>query len=176
MTARETTGAAAEGPADAATLKRAFGSFATGITIVTGMRPDGQPFGLTASSFQAVSLAPPLVLYNVQRGAASLDFLAARQMFCANVLRHDQAWMARQFAERRPDRFSGVDWTPGLGGCPLIDGALASFECRLWTTYDGGDHVIVIGNVVRQSHAEEGEPLVYFRGGFLDRPSQQPRA
>lgn len=166
--------AAAHG--DVATLKRAFGSFATGITIVTGLRPDGKPFGLTASSFQAVSLTPPLVLYNVQRGAASLDFLAERQMFCANVLRHDQAWMARQFAERRPDRFNGVDWTPGQEGCPVIDGALASFECRLWNTYDGGDHVIVIGNVVRQSHAEEGEPLVYFRGSFLERPAQQLRA
>lgn len=166
--------AAAQG--DVTTLKRAFGSFATGITIVTGLRPDGAPFGLTASSFQAVSLAPPLVLYNVQRGAASLEFLAQRRAFCANVLRHDQAWMARQFAERRPDRFSGVDWKPGHCGCPLIDGALARFECRLWNTYDGGDHVIVIGNVVRQSHAEEGEPLVYFRGAFLERAAQQVRA
>lgn len=159
-----------------AMLKRAFGSFATGITIVTGMRPDGEPFGLTASSFQAVSLAPPLVLYNVQRGAASLNFLAESRVFCANVLRHDQAWMARQFAERRPDRFSGVEYTPGLDACPLIEGALATFECRLWNTYDGGDHVIVIGNVVRQHCVEEGEPLVYFRGGFLDRPAAQARA
>lgn len=163
-------------PVDAAMLKRAFGSFATGITIIAGLRPDGEPFGLTASSFQAVSLNPPLVLYNVQRGAASLDFLAQSGAFCANVLRHDQAWMARQFAERRPDRFANVGWVPGFGGCPLIEGALASFECRLWNTYDGGDHVIVIGSVVRHDTAEDGEPLVYFRGGFLDRPMQQIRA
>ena len=162
--------------ADTRTLRRALGSFATGITVVTGRRPDGEPYGLTASSFQSLSLDPPLILYSSQRGAASLDSLAARPAFCANVLRHDQAWMALQFAERRPDRFKDVEWEAGLFDCPVIDGVLASFECRLWGTYDGGDHVIVIGEVLRQRHAEHGNPLLYFRGGFLEHTASRPGA
>ncbi|MBL8709225.1 MAG: flavin reductase family protein [Rhodospirillaceae bacterium] len=153
---------------DPITLRRALGSFATGIAVVTGRRPDGEPFGLTASSFQSLSLDPPLVLYNAQKGAASLAFLAERPAFCVNILRRDQAWMARQFAEHRPDRFAGVAWEAGWSDCPVVEGALATFECRLWANYDGGDHVIVIGEVMRQRFVEVGDPLLYFRGSFMD--------
>lgn len=151
----------------AADLKKVYGHFATGISIITGRQSNDEPFGLTVSSFQALSLDPPLVLYSVQKGAASLDFLAARRTFGVSVLAHGQDWVARQFAERRPDRFANVAWTPGSHGSPLIDSALAAFECELWSTYEGGDHVIVIGRVLDIATTLEGSPLVYFRGGFL---------
>lgn len=148
-------------------LKKVYGHFATGISIITGRQPDDEPFGLTVSSFQALSLDPPLVLYSVQKGAASLDFLAARRNFGVSVLAHGQGWIARQFAERRPDRFANVAWTLGRHGSPLIDCAIAAFECELWDTYEGGDHVIVIGRVLDLAATLEESPLVYFRGGFL---------
>lgn len=148
-------------------LKKVYGHFATGISIITGRQPDDGPFGLTVSSFQALSLDPPLVLYSVQKGAASLEFLSAKRTFGVSVLAHGQDWIARQFAERRPDRFANVDWTAGRHGSPLIDSAIAAFECELWGTYEGGDHVIVVGRVMDLAATAEGSPLVYFRGGFL---------
>lgn len=151
----------------AADLKKVYGHFATGISIITGRQPNDEVFGLTVSSFQALSLDPPLVLYSVRKGAASLEFLSARRTFGVSVLASGQDWIARQFAERRPDRFANVAWTPGRHGSPLIDNAIAAFECELWGTYEGGDHVIVIGRVMDIATTLEANPLVYFRGGFL---------
>lgn len=157
-----------------ARLRRSFGGFATGITVVTGVRGDGRPFGLTASSFQCVSLAPPLVLFSVRRGAASLRFLDQHPHFCVNVLTEDQAWLARQFAAPVEDRFQGASWQEGLQGCPLLAHALASFECDVHGTFEGGDHRVVLGQVRRHQVRDDGEPLLYFRGAFRNLGS--PRA
>lgn len=159
--------AVATRPFDAQELKQAFGHFATGVSIITGLQASGEPYGLTVSSFQALSLDPALILYSVRRGAASLDFLTVRKTFGVSVLCQGQEWIARQFAERRPDRYSNVTWTPGHFGSPLIDNAIASFECDVWSTYEGGDHVIVVGRVCNLAAGMDGPPLVYFRGRFL---------
>lgn len=148
-------------------FREVLGQFCTGLTIVTGQTPDGSRFGLTASSFQTLSLDPPLVLYSVRREAASVAQVKAAGGFCVNVLREVHGELARRFGSPVPDRFAGQDWlqTP-QGGWALPD-ALAVLECRLWTTYEGGDHEIIVGEVTHM-HRAEGKPLLYFRGQFLN--------
>lgn len=151
---------------DPKAFREVLGHFCTGLTIVTGQSAEGNRFGLTASSFQSLSLDPPLVLYSVRREAASVGQVKAAGGFCVNVLREGQAPLARRFGSPVEDRFAGQDWlqTPN-GGWALPD-ALAVLECRLWSTYDGGDHEIIIGEVMHM-HRAEGNPLLYFRGQFL---------
>lgn len=153
-------------PEDPATLRAALGSFATGITVITGETAEGRRFGLTASSFQAVSLDPPLVLYSIRKGAASVELVKASRRFCVNVLRGDHEEVARRFAAPLDDRFAGRDWHRGGLGCPVLPDAIATFECGLWATYDGGDHEIVVGEVKALRHGGAGDPLIFFRGRF----------
>lgn len=144
-----------------------LGHFCTGLTIVTGQTPEGNRFGLTASSFQTLSLDPPLVLYSVRREAASVAQVKSAGGFCVNVLRDEHGHLARRFGSPVPDRFAGQDWleTP-QGGWALPD-ALAVLECRLWATYNGGDHEIIVGEV-QHMHRAAGNPLLFFRGQFLN--------
>jgi len=152
---------------DAHELRAAFSHFPTGVCVVTGLQANDAPFGLTVSSFQTLSLDPALVLFSVQRGAASLGFLAHRGAFAVNILRESHGWMARQFASRCPDRFANVAWTASGTGNPLLSEALAHFECVVWSTYEGGDHVIVIGHVQHVAAQEDGTPLIFHRGSFV---------
>lgn len=153
-------------PEDPLAFRQALGSFATGLTIVTGQRAEGERFGLTASSFQSVSLSPPLVLYSIRKNAASIPLLLQAGSFCVNVLGEGHGDLARRFASPVADRFDGIDWERGaLGGWVLPD-AIAVFECRLWSTYDGGDHLIVVGEVEDMYRAPQGNPLLFFQGEF----------
>ncbi|MFT3987866.1 flavin reductase family protein [Aestuariivirga sp.] len=160
---------------DAQELRSAFSHFPTGVCVVTGLQADNMPFGLTVSSFQTLSLDPALVLFSVQRGAASLGFLAHRAAFAVNILRESHGWMARQFASRCPDRFANVAWAASGNGNPLLTEALAHFECVVWNTYEGGDHVIVIGHVQHAAAHEDGTPLIFHRGAFLQRATPEIR-
>jgi flavin reductase (DIM6/NTAB) family NADH-FMN oxidoreductase RutF len=153
-------------PHDADEFRRALGNFATGITIVTGVTTQGARFGLTASSFQPVSLSPPLVLYGVRKQAASCDLVKESGRFCVNVLGAAHADLAKRFAAPIADRFADRDWHMSEGGCPTLPDAIAVFDCQLWTTYDGGDHDIVIGKVEALRCPHEGKPLLRFRGEF----------
>lgn len=156
---------------DPARLRHAFGHVPTGVCVITGLQETGEPYGLTVSSFQTLSLDPALVLYSIRRGASSLAFLASRSSFTINVLRDGQSWIARQFAERRTDRFANVEWFPGRKGNPRLAHAIAHFDCELWSTCDGGDHVIVIGRIHEMSADSEGHPLIYLKGSFLPQPT-----
>ncbi|WP_045835496.1 flavin reductase family protein [Hyphomicrobium sp. 99] len=162
-------------PDDPLDLRKALACFATGITIITGTTEEGARFGLTASSFQPVSLTPPLVLYSVRKGAASVDLVKGSGSFCVNVLRHEHVELAKRFAAPIADRFEGLEWYRGSLGCPVLPDAIATFECRLWTTYDGGDHEIVVGEVAKMRRAPEGNPLVFFRGEFHPIVADAPR-
>lgn len=145
-------------------FKQALGCFATGITIITGVTVEGVRFGLTASSFQTVSLAPPLVLYSVRRGAASIKLVKDSGRFCVNVLRHEHADLALRFASPIADRFEGREWHTSERGSPILPDAIASFDCNVWRMYDGGDHEIIIGEVAAIRRSHEGDPLLSFRG------------
>lgn len=150
-------------------LRRAFGTFATGVTVVTvGGKA---PHGMTANSFASVSLDPPLLLVCVGRDAVMYHSLTAARHFAVSVLSVDQEEVARHFANRwRPlgaAQFDAVDWVPGpRTGAPLIKGALACFECELWRTYDGGDHVIFVGSLLSVDKQQREDAVVFFHGRF----------
>lgn len=147
-------------------FRAALGMFATGVTIVTARRSDGTLVGLTANSFNAVSLQPPLVLWSLSRAASSLATFAQGTHYAINVLAADQKTLAERFATRGVDRFAGVAWTEGASGVPLIEGAAAHFECFNRSRYDEGDHVIFVGEVERCSHRPSASPLLYHGGRF----------
>lgn len=140
--------------------------FATGVTIVTARAADGALVGLTASSFNSVSLAPPLVLWSLGRQSASLAVLATGSHYAINVLAASQKHLAERFAARGVDRWQDVLHTPGISGAPLIAGAVATFECFNRSRHDEGDHVIFVGEVERCTHHAGVPPLLYHGGRF----------
>lgn len=146
-------------------FRNALGNFATGVTIVTAVGEDGRRVGLTANSFSSVSLDPPLVLWSLSRKAPSLPVFTDASHFAINVLAEDQVALSNRFASPAKDKFEGVAWRPGLGGAPLIDGCVASFECRNYMQYDGGDHVIFVGHVDRFDYSARA-PLLFVSGGY----------
>lgn len=153
-------------PRTSGNLRSALGCFATGITVVTARAPDGGLLGLTANSFNSVSLDPPLVLFSLDRKAFSFAGFLAIEHFAVNVLGQDMRALSDAFARPMGPKWDGVAWVAGEAGCPLLAGALAVFECRSRHTYPGGDHVIIVGEVERLRAEAEGEPLIYFRGRY----------
>jgi flavin reductase (DIM6/NTAB) family NADH-FMN oxidoreductase RutF len=153
---------------DTKLLRRAFGNFATGVTVVT--TGGDNPHGMTANAFASVSLDPPLVLICVDRDALMHSSLVAAGAFGVSVLAAHQEGVARHFADRRRPlglaQFDAVDWMPGPStGAPMIDGAIAHLECELWRTYDGGDHSIFIGRLVSLGRQAD-DALLFFHGRF----------
>lgn len=142
-----------------------MGMFATGVTIVTTRSPDGGFVGLTANSFSSLSLDPPLVLWSLGSGAGSAPVFVEATHFAVNVLTAQQLPLALRFSLPGTNRFAGVTVHAGLGGAPLIDGALAWFECETRTHYRHGDHLLFIGEVRRCARAP-GTALVFQQGGF----------
>lgn len=140
--------------------------FATGVTIVTARTPAGELVGLTANSFNSVSLSPPLVLWSLSRAAGSMAALSAGSHYAVNILAADQKALAERFASRRTDRWADVPYTLSVCGAPLLDGAVASFECFNRSRYEEGDHVIFVGEVERCSHRPGAAPLLFHGGKF----------
>ena len=132
--------------------------FATGVTIVTARTPAGVLVGLTANSFNSVSLNPPLVLWSLSQRAGS--------HYAINILAADQKELAERFASRRTDRWQDVPFTEGVCGAPLLNGAAATFECFNRSRYEEGDHVIFVGEVEHCSHRPQASPLLFHGGNF----------
>ena len=147
-------------------FRASLGMFATGVTIVTARAADGGLVGLTANSFNSVSLSPPLVLWSLARAAASMATFASGSHYAINVLAADQRALAERFATKHVDRWAGVDFSEGVGGAPLLDGAVAVFECFNRSRYEEGDHVIFVGEVERCNHRAGASPLLYHGGRF----------
>lgn len=146
-------------------LRKALGQFATGVTVVTTRMPDGRRVGMTANSFSSLSLDPPLVLWSVSRNAPSFaDFLSAGH-FAINILGAGQHHLSRQFSTPQVDKFDGIPYRDGIGGVPVLESTIASFECRSVRQYEGGDHVILLGEVERYCRVD-GEPLVFHSGCY----------
>jgi 4-hydroxyphenylacetate 3-hydroxylase, reductase component len=146
-------------------FRTALGRFVTGVTVVTTRDADGEPVGLTANSFNSVSLDPPLVLWSLARRSRSLAAFESASHFAVNVLSIEQKAISDRFARPSDDRFDGVDWFPGAGGAPVLKGCAAVFECLSEQRYEGGDHVIFLGRVERFDH-ENRVPLAYHAGGY----------
>jgi flavin reductase (DIM6/NTAB) family NADH-FMN oxidoreductase RutF len=121
--------------------------------------------GVTVNSFSSVSLNPPLILWSLSRQAASFTDFANCPHFAVNVLEARQHHLSRQFSTPVPDKYAGVDIAEGKAGVPILGGALAYFVCRKVKQYDGGDHVIILGEVEEYKY-NEGEPLVFHSGRY----------
>jgi flavin reductase (DIM6/NTAB) family NADH-FMN oxidoreductase RutF len=150
----------------ASEFRQALGMFATGVTVVTTRTAEGVLVGLTASSFNSVSLAPPLVLWSLARTSGSMPALGAGSHYAINILAADQQALAEQFAQKATDRWLNVEFTEGASGAPVIAGCAATFECFNRSRYDEGDHVIFVGEVERCAHREGAAPLLYHGGRF----------
>ena len=153
-------------PIDPRSLRNAFGTFATGVTVVT-MRDDaGNPTGVTVNSFSSLSLEPALCLFSLGKEQVSCRWMEPGCHFIVNVLAEGQDDIAWGFAKPREDKFDGVPSAPGsVVDVPYIEGTLSRFECRLWAKHDGGDHDLIIGEVVHIDTAE-GRPMLFYRGAM----------
>ena len=152
---------------DPIALRRVLGRFATGVAVVTTRTDDSVPIGLTINSFASVSLNPPLVSWCLRRDAASFPIFAGTRHWAISVLGSTQVHLARQFCGPLAERFQDVAYHDGVGGVPLLEGAIARLECLAFSGIDGGDHHIFLGQV--QDYATgEGSPLVFHGGSFGD--------
>jgi len=149
-----------------AEFRAALGMFATGVTIVTARAANGKLVGLTANSFNSVSLHPPLVLWSLARAAGSLAVFSTGSHYAINVLAADQQELAQRFAAQGVDRWAGVAHREGAAGAPLLAGAAATFECYNRSRYEEGDHVIFVGEVERCAHRSGAAPLLFHGGRF----------
>jgi flavin reductase (DIM6/NTAB) family NADH-FMN oxidoreductase RutF len=140
--------------------------FATGVTIVTARTASGELVGLTANSFNSVSLTPPLVLWSLGKAASTMEAFSAGSHYAINILAADQQALAKQFASQTSDRFAGVQFRNGICGAPLLDGAVATFECFNRSRYEEGDHIIFVGEVELCSHRANASPLLFHGGKF----------
>jgi 3-hydroxy-9,10-secoandrosta-1,3,5(10)-triene-9,17-dione monooxygenase reductase component len=152
---------------DPRAFRKALGQFATGVTIVTACGPQGERVGATVSSFNSVSLEPPMVLWSLDKRAYSRPVFESSTHFAVHVLSLDQKELAHRFASAGADKFAGLQCGDGLGNAPLMGDCAACFECETRHRYDGGDHVIFVGEVKRFKHAA-GAPLVFHGGTFAE--------
>jgi flavin reductase (DIM6/NTAB) family NADH-FMN oxidoreductase RutF len=158
---------------DPRAFRQALGQFATGVAVITAQGGDGQAVGMTMSSFNSVSVDPPLVLFSIDRKAFSLRAMTEARGYAVNILGRDQEHLSNQFARALDDKWAAVEHTLGHMAAPLIAGALAHFECAPYAQYDGGDHVIFVGRVVRFSAFPAQEPLLFFRGAYRSLQSSE---
>ncbi len=152
-------------PLDAVALRRALGQFATGVTVVTAHAANGEDLGITANSFNSVSLDPPLVLWSLSRKARSLPLFTAADHFAVNILAVDQTELSDRFARAMGPKYDGVQVERGAGQTPLLCGCAARFQCRQSFRHEGGDHVIFVGEVIA-FECFDREPLVYHAGRY----------
>jgi flavin reductase (DIM6/NTAB) family NADH-FMN oxidoreductase RutF len=165
MTTDNICDARAASPVDQARFRAVMGSFCTGLTVVTGFGRDGDPVGFTCQAFASLSLDPPLVMICPARSSTTWPLLRASGRLCVNVLRSDQQQLSHRFATWPTGRFEGVDWHLTPRGVPRLGNCLASVDCEVVNEYDGGDHTIVVA-AVTGLHDNEGDPLLFFRGGY----------
>ena len=149
-------------------FRRVLGHFATGVTVVASKDRHGESVGLTVNAFTSVSLSPPLVLICIHQNAEGHDALLDAGHFSVSILEAGQGELAMTFAQETPEhRFQEVAVRDVTLGSPLFEGALAWVECRIRNVFPGGDHSIVVGEVV-ESFAGEGDPLLFFRGALME--------
>lgn len=148
---------------DATDLRRTLGCFPTGVAVVTTTSREGTPIGVTISSFNSVSMDPPLILWSLGLKALSLADFRANGHFAVNVLSEAQADLPRVFSSPVEERFEGLAWTKGVGDVPVLAGSAAVIECSTHARYDGGDHEIFIGRVERHGHCDAA-PLLFAKG------------
>ncbi|WP_339503321.1 p-hydroxyphenylacetate 3-hydroxylase reductase component [Pseudomonas silesiensis] len=150
---------------DTRAFRRALGNFATGVTVVTATGPDGRQVGVTANSFNSVSLDPPLVLWSIDKRSSSHEVFEEASHFAVNILAADQIDLSNNFARPKDDRFAGIDYETGVGGSPVFVDCAARFHCEKYQQLDGGDHWILVGKVLASDDLGRA-PLLYHQGAY----------
>ena len=158
---------------DPRAFRQALGQFATGVAVITAQAADGRAIGLTMSSFNSVSVDPPLILFSIDRKSFSLNAMIEAKGYAVNILGRDQEHLSDKFAKALGDKWTAVEHTLGDNAAPLITGALAHFECAPYAHHDGGDHVIFVGRVNRFIAYPQNEPLIFFRGTYRNLASNE---
>jgi flavin reductase (DIM6/NTAB) family NADH-FMN oxidoreductase RutF len=148
-------------------FRAALGMFATGVTIVTARDATGVPVGITANSFNSVSLSPPLVLWSLARIAGSMPTFERGSHYAINILSAEQHELAMRFSSKAVDRFAGLAFREGAGGAPVLEGSAAVFECSNRSQYEEGDHVIFVGHVEHCERREGATPLIFHGGRYF---------
>jgi flavin reductase (DIM6/NTAB) family NADH-FMN oxidoreductase RutF len=153
---------------DSRRLRDALGQFATGVTIVTTVAPGGERLGMTISSFNSLSLDPPLVLFSIVKAAHSFTAWQQAERYAINVLSEDQEELSNKFARAKGEKWIGQTVLNGKTGVPLLPNAVIAFECEAYGRHDGGDHEIFVGRVIElhENLAKRGHPLVFFGGQY----------
>jgi flavin reductase (DIM6/NTAB) family NADH-FMN oxidoreductase RutF len=153
---------------DSRELRDALGRFATGVTVVTVKTPDHKALGMTANSFSSVSLDPPLVLWSLQNSSEVFAFFATSRYFAINVLTYQQQALSSRYARKEQHELDPAHYRHGKYGAPVLRGALVTFECELEATHEGGDHLIIVGRVKEMSRLPDGDPLLFYAGGYRE--------
>ena len=150
---------------DANELRRVMGMFATGVTVLTTRDAEGRPYGLTANAVTSLSLDPPLLIICIDKRAETHPHFFDSRCFVVNILSEEQSELSTHFATSGGEKFGTLPFSTNQDGVPVLEGTLAHVECRIVETYEGGDHVIHIGEI---QHAEVrgGRPLLFFQGRY----------
>lgn len=148
-------------------FRNALGSFPTGVTVVTTLDKDGNKVGMTANSFNSVSLEPMLVLWSIAKSANAFDAFNNAKHFAIHILNEEQQGVSNQFAQKGIDRFDGIQYRSGHGDVPVLVDYTTVFECDIEHQYDGGDHVILVGRVQKFDHKDKA-PLVFHAGRYTE--------
>jgi len=163
---------------DTKAFRRALGNFATGVTIMTAQNAQGEKVGVTANSFNSVSLEPPLILWSIDKRSSSFSIFEQATHFAVNILSADQIELSNKFARSKDDKYANVDFELGAGNVPLLKECSAVFECERFNIIEGGDHWIILGRVV--NFQDNGRsPLLYHQGAYssvLPHPSLNAKA
>ena len=151
---------------DGRELRDALGRFATGVCVITAVSGDNKAVGMTANSFSSVSLDPPLVLWSLQNNSDVYDIFATPRHFAVNILSSEQQAYSNQYAKKSQHDLDPKHYRLGKYGAPIIRHALATFECELHATHEGGDHLIIVGKVTDMQQRPTGEPLLFYCGRY----------
>ncbi|MEH6604014.1 MAG: flavin reductase family protein [Pseudomonadales bacterium] len=149
-------------------LRSAFGRFSTGVTVVTANPPGFEPFGMTANSFSSLSLDPPLVVWSIQKNSDCFKAFEIADGFTINILADDQEALSNACAKKGNHQLTEDSYRIGRSGYPVLRNALTSFECKMWARYEGGDHVILVGEVIELDDRPTGKPLVFYNGKYRE--------
>lgn len=163
---------ATETTLDQKEFRKALGAFATGVTVITGLAADGAPVGVTASSFNSVSLDPPMVLWSLAKNSRSLEAFKHSPYFAVHILALEQDELSNRFARSGADKFAGIPMEHGAGGVPLLTGCAARLQCRTAFQYEGGDHIIFVGEVVDMDRCDA--PALVFQAGRYAMATAKP--
>lgn len=151
-------------------FRKALGTFASGVTVVTARNEAGQPVGVTVSAFSSVSLEPPLIVVCLDKRTRAIEVAGVGGLpgksFAVHILADTQQDLSNHFASRTEDRFAGIDWQPSAAGVPLLAGCLARLECTQHSVVEAGDHVLLVGLVEGITLDDNAQPLLYFRGSY----------